>query len=206
MTAIVMAGGKATRMKSNVEKPLMKIGDRTMLERVLSALSRSKHVDQVLVAVSANTPQTALAAVKLHSRIIETPGDGYGQDMQYAIKKLHLGETLIVSADLPFLTGDIVDRAIDAFRDSGKPALSVMTPETTYKEMGLKPEYVFEINSRKLVPIGLNLVDGTRIDEPELDQEVLELDSKDLTLNVNAPSDYELARQFEKTRRIPANE
>jgi GTP:adenosylcobinamide-phosphate guanylyltransferase len=81
-----------------------------------------------------------------------------------------------------------------------------MTPETTYEEMGLKPEYVFEINSRKLVPIGLNLVDGTRIDEPELDQEVLELDSKDLTLNVNAPSDYELARQFEKTRRIPANE
>jgi adenosylcobinamide-phosphate guanylyltransferase len=126
--------------------------------------------------------------------------------MQYAIKKLHLDETLVVSADLPFLTGDIVDRAIDAFRSSGKPALSVMTPLSTYEGMGLKPEFVFEIDNRKLVPIGLNLIDGTRIDEPELDQEVLELDSKDLTLNVNAQSDYELARQFEKTRRVYADE
>ena len=201
-----MAGGKAERMKSNVEKPLLRIGEQTMLERVLSAISHSKLVDQVVVAVSASTPQTALAAVRLHRRIIETPGDGYGPDMQYAIKKLHLDETLIVSADLPFLTGDIVDRAIDAFRRSGKPALSVMAPVTTYEGMGLKPEFVFEIDSRKLVPIGLNLVDGTRIDEPELDQEVLELDSKDLTLNVNAPSDYELARQFEKTRRVNVDE
>lgn len=201
-----MAGGKATRMKSNVEKPLLKIGDITMLERVLRAISHSKLVDQVVVAVSANTPHTALAAVKLHRTIIETPGDGYGPDMQYAIKKLHLGETMIVSADLPFLTGELVDRAIDAFRNSGKPALSVMTPVTIYEEMGLKPEYVFEINRRKLVPIGLNLVDGTRIDEPELDQEILELDSKDLTLNVNAPSDYELARQFAKTRGVLSDE
>ncbi len=201
-----MAGGKATRMKSSVEKPLLKIGERTMLERVLSALDHSKLVDQVVVAVSTNTPQTALAAVKLRRRIVETPGLGYGPDMQYAIKKLHLGETLIVSADLPFLTGDIVDRAIDAFRSSGKPALSVMAPVTSYEGMGLTPEHVFEINRRKLVPIGLNLIDGTRIDEPELDQTVLELDSKDLTLNVNAPSDYELARLFEKTRRAPADE
>ncbi len=201
-----MAGGKATRMKSDVEKPLLKIGDESMLKRVLSALDHSKLIDQVVVTVSANTPHTALAAVKSGRRIVETPGVGYGPDMQYAIKKLHLGETLIVSADLPFLTGDIVDRAIDAFRSSGKPALSVMAPVTTYEGMGLKPEYVFEINSRKLVPIGLNLIDGTRIDEPELDQAVLELDSKDLTLNVNAPSDYVLARRFEKTRRVTANE
>ncbi len=200
-----MAGGKATRMKSNVEKPLLKIGDKTMLERVLSALDQSKLVDQVVVAVSANTPHTALAAVKLRRRIVETPGDGYGPDMQYTIKKLRLGETLTVSADLPFLTGDIVDKAIDSFRRSGKPALSVMAPVTTFEEMGLKPEYVFEIGGRKLAPIGLNLLDGTGIDEPELDQAVLELDSRDLTMNVNAPSDYEFARQFERTRRTPAN-
>jgi adenosylcobinamide-phosphate guanylyltransferase len=193
-------------MKSNVEKPLLKIGETTLLERVLSALDHSKLVDQVVVAVSVATPNTALAAVKSRTRIVETPGEGYGPDMQYAIKKLRSGETLIVSADLPFLTGDVVDRAIDAFRSSGKPALSVMAPVTAYEEMGLKPEYVFEIDNRKLVPIGLNLIDGTRIDEPELDQTVFELDSKDLTMNVNAPSDYEFARQFEKTRRVPANE
>ena len=198
-----MAGGKATRMKFTAEKPLLKIGDKTILERVLNALDHSKLVNQVVVAVSANTPNTALAVVKLQRRIVETPGAGYGSDMQYAVRKLHLGETLVVSADLPFLTGDVVDRAINAFRNSGKPALSVMAPIMTYQEMGLNPEYVYEIDGRKLAPIGLNLIDGTRIDEPELDQTVLELDSKDLILNVNAPSDYELARQFERLRKVP---
>jgi adenosylcobinamide-phosphate guanylyltransferase len=197
-----MAGGKATRMKSNLEKPLLKIGDETMLERVVSALDHSRFVDQIVVAVSANTPLTAQAATKLHRRIVETPGVGYGEDMQYTIRKLHLGETLVVSSDLPFLTGEIVDRAIDAFRNSGGPALSVMAPVNVYEGMGLKPEYVFEINGRKLAPIGLNLIDGSRIDEPELSQTVLELDSKELILNVNSPSDYELAGQFERNRRI----
>lgn len=183
------------------EKPLLKIGDKTMLERVLIALSQSKLIGHVVVAVSANTPQTALMAEKLHVEVLGTPGVDYVSDMRYAMTKLHLSETLIVSADLPFLPGDIVDRAIEAFRASGKPSLSVMAPASVYKEMGSKPQHVFQIHGRKLVPIGLNLVDGKRINESELDQTVLEVDSKELALNVNAPSDYELAKRFQRTRR-----
>ena len=187
-------------MRGEVEKPLLKIGNKTMLERVLSAVKQSKHVEDVVVAVSANAPHTAAVAQSLHERIIETPGVGYGEDMQYVVKNLRLGNVLIVSADLPFLTTAIVDKAIEAFRHSAKPALSVMTPLAACEEIGVKPEYFFEVSNRKLVPIGLNLIDGTRIDEPELDQLVLEVSSKDLALNVNSPSEYELAKQFEKEK------
>jgi GTP:adenosylcobinamide-phosphate guanylyltransferase len=158
------------------------------------------------MAVSANTPQTALMAQKLHVQVLRTPGVDYVSDMRYAITKLHLGETLVLSADLPFLAGDIVDRAIEAFRASGKPSLSVMALASVYKEMGSKPQHVFSIHGRKLVPIGLNLVDGKRINESELDQIVLEVDSKELALNVNALSDYELAKQFQRTRRTSTRE
>jgi adenosylcobinamide-phosphate guanylyltransferase len=188
------------------EKPLLKIGDKTMLERVLNALSQSKLIGHVVVAVSANTPRTALMAEKLHAQVLETPGVGYVSDMRYAMSKLHLSETLIVSADLPFLSGDIVDRAIQAFRASEKPSLSVMALASVYEEMGSKPQYVFRIHGRKLVPIGLNLVDGKRINESELDQTVLEVDSGELALNVNAPSDYELAKRFERTRSASTRE
>jgi adenosylcobinamide-phosphate guanylyltransferase len=188
------------------EKPLLKIGDKTMLERVLNALSQSKLVDHVVVAVSANTPQTASMAQKLDVQVLRTPGADYVSDMRYAITKLHLGETLVLSADLPFLAGDIVDRAIEAFRASGKPSLSVMAPASLYKEMGSKPQHVFQIHGRELVPIGLNLVDGKRINELELDQTILEVESKKLLLNVNTPSDYELAKQFQRTRRTSTRE
>lgn len=201
-----MAGGKATRMKRKEEKPLLKIGDRTMLELVVNSLKQSNLVNQIIVSVSANTPQTALAAKSLLAQVIETPGAGYVSDMQYAIAKLHLGETLVVSADLPFLTSEIVDKAIEAFRSCKKPSLSVMAPSAVYEEMGSKPEHVFRFQGQDLVPTGLNLIDGTRIREPELDQALLVLDSKALALNVNAPSDYELAKELERTRRITARE
>lgn len=193
-------------MKGIEEKLLLKIGDKTMLERVLDALSESNLVGHVVVAVSANAPQTALMAEKLHVQALWTPGAGYVSDMRYAITKLHLGETLVVSADLPFLAGDIVDRAIEAFQASRKPSLSVMAPASVYEKVGSKPQHVFQIHGRKLVPIGLNLVDGKRINESELDEALLEVDSEELVLNVNAPSDYELAKQFERTRRMTASE
>ena len=37
VTALVMAGGKGMRMKSEKEKPLLKVGGKSMIEHVLNA-------------------------------------------------------------------------------------------------------------------------------------------------------------------------
>jgi len=195
VTALVMAGGKGTRMNAATEKPLLEVGSRSMIEHVIAALTRSKMVDRIIVAFSKNTPQTARKATELNIEILETRGEDYVSDMKYAIRKLSLHTVLTVSADLPFITADIVDQAVKNYNSCGKPSLSVMTHASIYERLGLEPDYVFEIDGRSLVPIGINIVDGTRINEPELEQAVLVTESEELALNVNTLVELEAARQ-----------
>jgi adenosylcobinamide-phosphate guanylyltransferase len=201
VTALIMAGGKGTRMRVATEKPLLKIGGRPMIEQVARALRESKTVDRIVVATSRNTLHTAREAGKLGLEVLQTPCDGYVSDLRYAISKLGVSDVLTVAADLPFITSELVDRAVQEYRSCGKPALSVMAPMEVYKKLGSMPEHVFEIGGRSLVPIGLNVIDGKRIDEPELDQAVLVTGSEQYATNVNTLEELEAAREcFAKIR------
>jgi adenosylcobinamide-phosphate guanylyltransferase len=198
VTALVMAGGKASRMNSSTEKPLLKVRGGTMLERVVQVLQQSRLVDRIVVAVTERSPRTALAARRLGLEIIQTPGDGYESDMRWAIRKLELDDVLLISVDLPSVTVKIIDEAIDRFRSSGKPALSVMTPIELYERHGLAAQYVLEIAGRRMVPIGINLIDGRKIEGGELEQEVLVSEDDSTFLNVNTPRELQLARRWSK--------
>jgi len=188
-------------MNAATEKPLLEVGSRSMIEHVIAALTWSKMVDRIIVAFSKNTPQTARKARELNAEILETPGEDYVSDMRYAIRKLGLHTVLTVSADLPFITADIVDQAVKKYNSCGKPSLSVMTHASIYEGLGSEPEYVFQVDGRSLVPIGINIVDGTRINEPELEQAVLVTESEELALNVNTLMELETARQRLKKSR-----
>lgn len=198
MTALVMAGGKATRMGSDMEKPLLEIDGVPMIQRVIDALRASKNVDRMIVAVSPSSARVARRARELGAEVIETPGSGYESDMKIAIKQLGLRDVMVVSADLPFLTGAMVDRAFEAYKSESKPALSVMCPHGVLEKLNVQPSYVFEVEGKKLVPIGLNILDGSRIDEPILEETTLVTDSKQLVLNVNTPQELEVARKLAK--------
>ena len=204
IAALVMAGGKATRMHSIEEKALLDVGGKPMIQRVVEALKKSPAVDRIIIAVTDNTPQTAQAANEMQTKIVVTPGEGYESDMRYAIKANGLSDTLVVSADLPFITTEIVNRAVESYRSSRKPALAVMTPTETYERLASKPQYVFHIAGRDLVPIGVNIVDGKRIDEPVLEEEVLVVESDELALNVNTAQDLKLARKLVSGRGVEA--
>jgi adenosylcobinamide-phosphate guanylyltransferase len=190
-----MAGGKATRMNAVTEKPLLEVGGKPMIQYVLDALKQSKMVDRIIVAASRSTIQTARKAKELNVQVLETLGEDYIADMKYAIRRLGLQVVLTVSADLPFITTEIVNQAVEKYRTCGKPSLAVMTPVGVYERLGSKPEYVFEVDGKSLVPVGLNIIDGTRIDEPELEQAVVVTESEELALNVNTPGELEVARE-----------
>lgn len=194
VTALVMAGGKGTRMGSSIEKPLLEVCGKTLLERVVTALRRSKAVERIIVVVTAASSATSMKARALGLETIETAGLGYEADMSSAITKLGLGDVLVVSADLPFLTETLVDESVRRYVESRKPALSVMCPTGAYEKVGTTPSYVFVIDGRKLAPVGINLINGKRVHEGELEQEVLVVDSELIALNVNSPHELELAQ------------
>jgi len=199
LAALVMAGGKATRMGSATEKPLIRVSDKPMIQLVIEALRQARSVNRIVVAVGPSTEQTARVVTSLGVEVIRTSGNGYEPDMQEAIRALGLGDVLVVSADLPFLSPQIVDQAVEKYASSKKPALMVATSEDFFNKFNMQPSYVFTEDDRRLVPVGVNIVDGKRIDEPVLDETVFVVELDDLVYNVNTQQDLEMARKRSNT-------
>ncbi|MEN6328663.1 MAG: NTP transferase domain-containing protein [Methanobacteriaceae archaeon] len=182
--AIVMAGGKGTRMRSKEEKPLLEVLGLPLIQHVVDALFSSEKVSKVLVATSIHTPQTAQWVKKKGLSSINTPGRGYVDDMRFVLSKPDLrDETILtVTADLPLLTGKIVDEVLDYYQQCQKPALSVMVPVEIFHKHCLQPSMVWE----NLVPSGLNILRGKNTEQ---DEELLVLGKLEVALNINSPED-----------------
>lgn len=200
VTALLMAGGKGTRMKGKEEKPLIKVGGKPLIEHVLNALKNAKKIDEVVLAYCDNTLKTAKVAKKFQVKVIKTPGKGFCLDAQYAIKKLKLNTVLTISVDLPLVTGEVIDKVIERYERCGKPALCVMAPPEIYKRLGIDADYIFEVEGRALTPVGINVVDGKKIHEERLEEEIFVITREEIAVNVNRRKDIEIAERFLKRK------
>ncbi len=187
--ALLMAGGKGTRMNGELEKPLTIVRGKPLIQYVLEALQGSKMVDKIVVATSSQTPQTTIFIEDLYSKnqdinVLITPGNGYIEDLSYALSKEDLKNEIIltITSDLPLITGEIIDQVLEKYQKSSKPAMSVMVPVEIFHEHGLQPSLVLE----KVVPSGLNILRGNNTEQ---DEDVLVLDKIELALNINSPED-----------------
>ena len=196
VTALVMAGGKGTRMALSEEKPLLKIGGKTVIEHVLAALKNAEKVESIVVAVSDYTPKTARLMAKFQVKVIKTPGKEYVSDMGYAVKRLKLHAVLAIAADLPLITGEVVDDIAERYEQCGKPALTVVVPVETKEKLGLGGEYAFEVENKLVVPAGINVIDGRRIDEEKLDEEICVVDRKEVAVNINTIQELRIAENL----------
>lgn len=191
VTAVIMAGGKGTRMKSVQEKPLLKIKGKPMIQWVYEAVLRAREVDELVVATSKHTPHSTMFIRKLGLNLIVTPGGGYVEDLGFIINEFswnnssseEIDEVIItISADLPLLTGEILDDVILEYKNCGKPAMCVAVPVDFFEEINLKPHMVMG----DMVPSGLNIL---RRNNNQQDEEVLRLRKIELALNINSPED-----------------
>ncbi|HEY0196532.1 MAG TPA: NTP transferase domain-containing protein, partial [Methanobacterium sp.] len=130
VTAVIMAGGKGTRMGFKGEKPLISIQGKPMIQYVYEAVQSSREVDDLVVATSKNTPQTTDFIRKSGLKVIETPGEGYVNDLGFLIDELSDNNLktsnnddiiVTITADLPLITGEILDDVIREYRNCGKP-------------------------------------------------------------------------------------
>jgi adenosylcobinamide-phosphate guanylyltransferase len=182
-------------MGGNVEKPMLQVAGKSMLQLVIETLKQVQTINRIVVAGSSNTPNTTIEARRLGVETFGTPGNGFEEDMRYAIRSLDLEDVLVVSADLPMITPDVVSEAIARYYRSGKHALAAMAKIENYERFGTKPQYISEIDGQRLTAVGLNIIDGRCIGERELDQEAFVIDSSDAILNVNNSQELELARR-----------
>jgi adenosylcobinamide-phosphate guanylyltransferase len=159
-----MAGGKSQRFGKNVEKPTVKLNGKSLIQRVVKAAKASKKVAEVYVAVTKFNPQTADEAAKTSAKVVITDGKGYHSDMHQAIKKAKLnGPVLVISSDLPLLSGNFLDKVISRHEEAGKSALIVLVPVEVCHKYGVNPTSFYEHARKKYAVSGINIIDGKQI-------------------------------------------
>lgn len=196
LVAVIMAGGKGERTKTSIEKPLIPIAGKPMIKYVIEALEGTDEIEKIFVATSAYTPKTAEMVRQLSLELIYTSGRGYVPDMQEAIRELGDHTVLTISADLPLITSRILKAVIDRFRQSCKPALSVNVPHEVFRHLNLNPDEEFVVNDQKVSSVGINVIEGERIDEPYIEQENVIFSEPELAINANDPTRLSLAEKM----------
>ena len=193
--AIVMAGGRGTRLKVNVEKPLFKLHVKPLIKYVLDNISSSKLVEDVVIAVSPHTQETTkyLKSLNGNFQILNTSGIDYLNDLSYILtlfeSKSKKDTLLFINADLPFVSGETIDFILTNYLESSKDSLSAQVPVEIFKKLDLK--YSYEFNG--VVPSGVNVLRS--VNEIQ-DEDQLILPKIELALNINTLKDSIVAEKF----------
>ncbi|WP_240729931.1 NTP transferase domain-containing protein [Halalkalirubrum salinum] len=187
-TVIVLCGGRGTRLGTDTEKPLVEVCGRSMVDRVCAALAASE-INHVVAAVSPHAPKTEKYLRSGRStgdvELIETPGNGYVEDLGFVLDRVET-PVLTVAADLPLLTGSIVDSVLDSIES--KKSTTVCVPVETKRSLGVSIDTSLtpEEYDRPLAPCGLNVV-------AEPGEEFVVRRDRALAVNVNRPRDLQIA-------------
>ena len=125
-TAIILAAGQGTRMKSQTAKVLHKLGSKCLLQHVVDAAS--DHVETINVIVGHNS-QSVKAAIK-ESKInwvLQDKQLGTGHAVQQAAPLLNDDSTcLILYGDVPLIQSNTIEKLLIKARTSGFSLLSVV--------------------------------------------------------------------------------
>ena len=183
MDALVMCGGRGTRLDAEAEKPLFRVGGVPMVDRVTGALQDSS-VERTIAVTSSNAPETQS---HLDVPCIETPGEGYVADLNAALADDRLSRpVLTAAADLPLLDGEIVNRVLG---EHGGGSLTVLVPASLKRGLGVSDDTTFESGGREVAPTGVNVV-GDGPDNAWLTRD------RRVAVNVNTLADARVAEQW----------
>jgi adenosylcobinamide-phosphate guanylyltransferase len=191
MIAIILAGGKSSRMPSRTdkenEKALITIGrlgkQKRLIDLVVESV-RASNVEDFIVAVTQNTPKTEEYCKLVNYKIVETPGGGYHEDLWYLLPRYP--EFVSVACDIPFLRSEHINAILDAYR-SHRVSITGALPRDLLPEH-ITPSHTFEHGGKKLVSCGINVVTNSKDSIPFIFDDPL------LGINVNTDADLSVAR------------
>ena len=198
MEALVMAGGKGTRMGfCGVEKPMIEVGGVYTVERVINALKDSKNIDKILVSVSPNTPDTERYVNELGVETIRTSGEDYVQDLHDSFRVLKGKYVLTCPSDMPLLRPFTVDAFVDYFLKNPNDSMTAIIEEDVVTNSGFTPSYDFDYEGKKWVLSGMNIMDREKIlSDVVLNYSYFMTDWVDLAINMNTEYELKMARSF----------
>ena len=198
MEALVMAGGKGTRMGfCGVEKPMIEVGGVYTVERVINALRDSKHIDHILVSVSPNTPDTERYVKELGIETIRTSGEDYVEDLHDSFSILNGENVLTCPSDMPLLRSFTVDAFVEYFEKNPDDSMTAIVEEEVVVKSGFTPSFDFAYDGKNWVISGMNIMNRKKILSGEvLNYSYFMTDWVDLAINMNTEYELRIARSF----------
>jgi bifunctional UDP-N-acetylglucosamine pyrophosphorylase/glucosamine-1-phosphate N-acetyltransferase len=122
LTAVILAAGHGTRMRSRTPKVLHPLCGRPMIDWVIDAVTEAGATNLKVIA----NPHHAEVAAHLDGRvdlIYQRDPRGTAHALQQVpAGDLAEGDVLVVNGDSPLLTAETMRRVVDAHRQSGAPA------------------------------------------------------------------------------------
>jgi adenosylcobinamide-phosphate guanylyltransferase len=195
--ALVMAGGRGKRIGLPVEKPLLTVLGKTLIDWVVDAVASSKRVTEFYVVTSENTAETEKHCQARGLQVIRTDAKGYHDDLKQALSKAQIGSAVLtVSSDLPALTGAFLDQAIAAYETNGKNALTVLTPVENRLQLDLSVSSTYPFQGKEYAVCGVNVIDAAKIEEEKLDECAFVTEEMEAVLNVNTLQDLAVAEKM----------
>jgi bifunctional UDP-N-acetylglucosamine pyrophosphorylase/glucosamine-1-phosphate N-acetyltransferase len=126
-TAVILAAGKGTRMKSDLPKVMHPIAGRTMLSWVIDAV-QATDPERVVVVVGHEADRVVSSLPDGVEHCVQIQQHGTGHAVSVALE--HLGEVegdvLVLPGDTPLIVGDDLQRLLDEHR-SEHNATTVLT-------------------------------------------------------------------------------
>ncbi|MBR0559609.1 bifunctional UDP-N-acetylglucosamine diphosphorylase/glucosamine-1-phosphate N-acetyltransferase GlmU [Neokomagataea anthophila] len=116
LTAIILAAGLGTRMKSRLPKALHRLANRPMINHLIDTVQQV--ADHVVVVVGPDMPALE-KAVHPHATVTQTERLGTGHAAQVAEPLFGDGDVIILNADNPLISSTTLHRLFKARQDGG---------------------------------------------------------------------------------------
>jgi adenosylcobinamide-phosphate guanylyltransferase len=196
--ALIMAGGRGSRMGLTTEKPLLLFLGKPLIDWVADAIIDAKKVSEFYVVTSSNTPLAEKHCLDKGWKVLRTDAKGYHNDLKQAVLKANLmGPVLTMPSDVPAITGRVLDKIISAFEICEKEFLAVFVPIKARQDLGLSISSTDEYEGEWYAVSGVNIINGYKIQgDGKIETSAIITEEPEVLLNINTPKDLEIAEKI----------
>lgn len=134
VAAVIVAAGESERM-DGIDKVMAPLGGRPVITHVLDTFQKSGKIDQIIVVMNAKNIEEAkkLVAQEKYTKVtdIVTGGRRRQDSVIEGLKKLKTCEWVIIhDGARPLMPADLIDKGLDAAKETGAAAPAVPVTDT----------------------------------------------------------------------------
>lgn len=190
MIALVMAGGKGTRMNLSGEKLLLEHKKKLVLH-VIDALRESNCFSKIVAATSDNSPKTDKLLANYGVNTIKTKGENYVSDLNSVLSNLD-EFVFVVSGDLPLLDGTIIQELVSKHQSDAEWQ-SFLVTKNFLDSNRIQLEFSTSVDGKQCYYTGISIVDPKKLSSHARETCTI-FDDKRIAINLNTKQDYDLLK------------